>query len=318
MKRFILIALISINSWANFNPGDIIDAGELNNKFNGIQSKLNSLGVSINFLQFSNANKIKSELFNNNIQLIKDISPDFDIPLVHTNHQIEASNINNIFSSIDSNIMKLVGSSCYDLLQKRPSLVNQDGLYKIDTDGFNTGNPPFDVYCDMTTDGGGWTLIIRVTNEPTVAPSVMLTTSTSRFHNCLLNSDVSCPNNQIYWQSPLIKGGSYMKKYKASNHLVAKLTQDILWTGMIDMRATDSRFDYSYFTNNPSIRFNGYGSDSSSQSGCQDTASGINLYYFAISNGNSPCVGETSLLYPMAGYGFLAPSGMTPVQIYIR
>ena len=50
-----------------------------------------------------------------------------------------------------------LGSSCQDILTK--GYGTADGTYSIDPDGYGTGEDPETVYCDMTTDSGGWTLI---------------------------------------------------------------------------------------------------------------------------------------------------------------
>ncbi|GAB5387861.1 MAG: hypothetical protein Alpg2KO_08290 [Alphaproteobacteria bacterium] len=51
-------------------------------------------------------------------------------------------------------------ASCNEINSTAPGL--PDGSYEIDPDG-SGGNAPFNATCDMTTDGGGWTLVYDYT-----------------------------------------------------------------------------------------------------------------------------------------------------------
>ncbi len=58
----------------------------------------------------------------------------------------------------DANGLCALGTSCNDILEN--DFGDTDGVYVVDPDGFDSGTLPFQVTCDMTTDGGGWTIVL--------------------------------------------------------------------------------------------------------------------------------------------------------------
>lgn len=100
-------------------------------------------------------------------------------------------------TTVDYDCDGLVAEVCASCLEHLDVAgATTDGLYTIDPDGSAGAVAPFDIWCDMTTDGGGWTLVQRTVWDWT--ETSQLETGYADWYAATLGD----PNPGFAWRAP--------------------------------------------------------------------------------------------------------------------
>ena len=148
-----------------------------------------------------------------------------------------------IIKTNDGTTAQRAGDSAYQIKTDFPS--STDGLYWIKNDNINNGEP-FQIYADMTTDGGGWTLLL------------LNNYSNWNYTNALLRNQLtppSSPNDRLQQQQgadgsdnySIVQWADYIKRSPSGFQYMIDATTRGNWGGIWTANGT-----YSFVNTNNS------------------------------------------------------------------
>lgn len=188
MSSLIVYAAV-VSKPFTFTDGQVVSSAQINSNFDTLYTEVNAKETRINTLEAASWTKGPGGLYTNEAKVgVGQTSPlaRFDV-----NGSVRVANDSTPCSSAFAGAIRYngtlfqgcngvewvqldnvrlgsglsaseAGSSCKTIKTDYPS--STSGVFWIDPDGSTSTISPYTVYCDMSTDGGGWTFVATVTN----------------------------------------------------------------------------------------------------------------------------------------------------------
>lgn len=158
--KFLMLYLLSFSIFAqDFQPQTEINYVEINQKINNLITLASGKNFTANFTDIQSSDVIYASTVQAFFDQFKPIDNNHTLIDINQGDVISAITLNHNLSEVERIINnKLYLTSCLEILN---SGVTTSANYTIDPDGFSGPQNPMTVFCDMTTNGGGWTVIIE-------------------------------------------------------------------------------------------------------------------------------------------------------------
>lgn len=231
MNKFLILIILILNmktTYAqikSFQKGELIKANDINQNSIYLKNLISPFLFNLDWENVNPQELIQPTKLNDFFNSIKVYKNDISFTLFTPNTKIKIEDFNFNYNLAFETVKYLIPKSCKDLLNKNPSLINNNGQYLLDFDGFDGAESPTLVYCDMTTNNGGWTNISVNLGE----------------EKALINDNLFGLSNSS--QSENILNGSLISMYQnngcADSHYVLKIKSSIL----NKLEANEVKFD---------------------------------------------------------------------------
>jgi hypothetical protein len=119
-----------------------------------------------------------------------------------------------------------VAVSCAEILNHLPN--SASGPYTIAPTGVAT---PFSAVCDMTRDGGGWTLILKATGSATLGYTVSAWTDTSTFNTTDMTTNSSDTKYQGFLSLPVTTLRGELDSFRFTQAITPAMTAQQIFAG---------------------------------------------------------------------------------------